>query len=65
MEIFLLKCLKSVPELHAYLANRKSTAITDPFNAEPYDERHEEYNKCGLNLLAQVCGAPIGRYSGG
>ena len=51
MEIFLLKCLKSVPELHAYLANRKSTAITDPFNAEPYDERHEEYNKRGLNLF--------------
>ena len=47
-----LKCLKSVPELHEYLANRKSTNITgDPFNAEPYDERHEEYNKRGLNLF--------------
>ena len=28
------------------------TNITgDPFNAEPYDKRHEEYNKRGLNLF--------------
>ena len=25
--------------------------IGDPFNAEPYDKRHEEYNKRGLNLF--------------
>ena len=47
-----LKYSKSVPELHEYLANRKSThIIVDPFDAELYDERHEEYNKRGLNLL--------------
>ena len=48
-----LKYSKSVPELHEYLANRKSTNIIigDPFDAELYDERHEEYNKRGLNLL--------------
>ena len=45
-------CSRDVPELHDYLALRKSTNFTgDKFNAEPYDERHEEFNKRGLNMF--------------
>ena len=45
-------CSKRVPELHSYLSQRKRTNFTgDKFNAEPYDERHEEFNKRGLNLF--------------
>ena len=39
-------CSKRVPDL------RKGTNFTgEKFNSEPYDERHEEYNKRGLNMF--------------
>ena len=45
-------CSNGVPALHEYLAVRKSTNFTeDKFNAEPYDKRHEEFNKPGLNMF--------------
>ena len=45
-------CSKSVPALHKYLAVCQSTNFTgDKFKAEPYDERHEEFNKRGINMF--------------
>ena len=45
-------CSKRVPDLHEYLSLRKGTNFTgEKFNSEPYDERHEEYNKRGLNMF--------------
>ena len=42
---------KKVPELHKFLSTRKCTNKSGkPYSFEPHDERHEEYNKRGLNL---------------
>ena len=41
----------NVPELKKYLDVRKSTNFTrQKYAGEPHDERHEEYNKRGLNM---------------
>ena len=45
-------CKTNASELHNYLSLRKCTNNTgSDFNAEPYDERHEEFNKRGLNMF--------------
>ena len=42
---------EKAPELHTYLKFRKNTNFTkQPFSAEPHDERHEEFNKRGVNM---------------
>ena len=42
---------KKVPGLSEYLSTRKCNNKTGkPYSAEPLDERHEEFNKRGLNL---------------
>ena len=45
------KLAKNAPDLHEYLQKRKCSNFTDkPYAHEPFDERHEEYNKRGLNM---------------
>ena len=45
-------CETNASELHNYLSLRKCTNNTgSDFNAEPYDERHEEFNKRWLNMF--------------
>ena len=40
-----------MPELNKYLDARKTSNFTnEPYCSEPHDERHEEYNKRGLNM---------------
>ena len=47
-----MMCKTNAPELHQYLSKRKCTNNTGTeFNSEPYDERHEEFNKRGLNMF--------------
>ena len=42
---------QKVPELKEYLDIRKCTNFTGmPYANEPHDERHEEFNKRGLNM---------------
>ena len=42
---------EKVPDLKKYLDARKCTNLTGkPYSSEPHDERHEEYNKRGLNM---------------
>ena len=42
---------QNVPELKKYLDARKTSNFTnEPYCSEPHDERHEEYNKRGLNM---------------
>ena len=45
------KMAKNVPELKEYLDVRKCSNFTSkPYASEPHDERHEEFNKRGLNM---------------
>ena len=45
------KLADSVPELSKYLNDRKCSNFTrQPYSSEPHDERHEEFNKRGLNM---------------
>ena len=45
------KMEKTQPELYQYLSTRKFTNKTgNPYGFEPHDERHEEFNKLGLNF---------------
>ena len=40
-----------VPELEEYLNDKRCSNYTRlPYASEPHDERHEEYNKRGLNM---------------
>ena len=42
---------EKVPELKEFMDARKTSNFTGkPYGSEPHDERHEEYNKRGLNL---------------
>ena len=42
---------QKVPDLKKYLDARKCTNLTGKdYSSEPHDERHEEYNKRGLNM---------------
>ena len=41
----------TAPELKKYLNNRRCSNFTkQPYGSEPHDERHEEFNKRGLNM---------------
>ena len=41
----------NAPELKKYLNNRRCSNFTkQPYASEPHDERHEEFNKRGLNI---------------
>ena len=43
--------MKEYPQLYEYLSTRKFTNKTNkPYAFEPLDERHEEFNKRGVNL---------------
>ena len=45
-------CFEKVHVLGQYMAKRMCTNFTNKnFNSEPYDERHEEFNKRGLNMF--------------
>ena len=45
------KLAEKVPELDEYLKARKCSNFTQkPYAFEPFDERHEEFNKRGLNM---------------
>ena len=45
------KLAEKAPELYEYLQKRKCSNFTKrPYAHEPFDERHEEYNKRGLNM---------------
>ena len=39
------------PDLASYLSTRRCSNLTGkPYSSEPHDERHEEYNKRGINM---------------
>ena len=45
------KLRDNVPKLKTYLDTRKCSNFSQkPYASEPHDERHEEYNKRGLNM---------------
>ena len=51
-EYMLSLCEKEVPKLFEYNMRRMCTNFTlRNFNAEPYDARHEEFNKRGINMF--------------
>ena len=42
---------EKAPELNEYLVTRRCSNFTGkPYSSEPHDERHEEFNKRGLNM---------------